>query len=724
VVAVAMKTFLTTRNLIIAASALASIALFAFSAIFVLRSIARRGPFSGQSVSLADQDRWQAFGGTWQYADGVMQNISDERGAKLMSGPTYWSNYSIEADVLLLGQYGDAGLIIRSTDEEEGVDAYHGYMAGLRDLDNTLILGRAGYGWREYAAKPVTPRVYAQQWYHVKFLAYGCDFAVSAKAPDGQITSVAVEDPGCLTEGRFGFKSYNTGAEWRNVEIRKATRLDLLAMTGGARPAIATPDALPMGAAPGSYDHYFEPIQRDLLAHRTDLNAQPISSLRLLSPDVPAAVTIHGVVTLTSPVLFVQDSTGGLAISDIHAHAPLQIGDEVEAKGDAELHDFSSRLRNANVRLLWSHTPVPPVAVTAAQAATGAFDAQYVELQGRLEHKDEAPAHTLVLTLDDASQSFLAIVSEAGQVERIRTLKEKSRLRLRGICVVDSDYTHDLTSFALLLPSFNDVEVVDGPPWWSAGHIVATIIGVLLLALAALSCYFLIERWRMQAVLEERGRLAHEMHDTLAQSFAGLGFQLEAIRDEANEGSNIVPQLDVARLMVRNSHEEARRSIAMLRPENLESVGLLRAMENCAHRMVNGTSSIAVRVSSEGSERAIPLRISDTLMRIGQEAVANAVRHAHPTHLDISLNYLKSAVELVVKDDGCGFFVTGELAGFGILGMHKRADSIGAALTIHSAHGSGTTLCVHAPTPPSFFRAFWIRMQNPWRKRSNGNPFR
>jgi signal transduction histidine kinase len=147
-------------------------------------------------------------------------------------------------------------------------------------------------------------------------------------------------------------------------------------------------------------------------------------------------------------------------------------------------------------------------------------------------------------------------------------------------------------------------------------------------------------------------------------------------------------------------------------------------MEACAQRMVNGTSSIAVRVSSEGSERAIPLRISDTLMRIGQEAVANALRHAHPAHLDISLSYLRSAVELVVEDDGCGFSLTSELAGFGISGMHKRADSIGATLTIHSAPGSGTSLRVHAPTPPTLFRAFWMRMQNSWRNQSNGNPQR
>ncbi len=716
-----MKKIASGRNLSIACIAIAAMALLAVAGWSVFHSVARRGPFEPQQVSLEKQDDWQAFGGTWQSAGGVMQNNSDERGAKLMSGPTYWTNYSIEADVLLLGQYGDAGVILRSTDEEEGVDAYHGYMAGLRDLDNTLILGRADYGWREYAAKPVAPRVYAQQWYHVKFLAYGCDFAVSATATSGQTTIVAVEDPDCLPAGRFGLKSYNTGAEWKNIEIRPATRQDLVAMTGGVRPPIAAPVQLPTGAEPGSYDKYFEPLHRDLLAHRADVNAQPISALRLLSPDIPASVTVHGVVTLTSPVLFVQDSTGGLAIPESHTHAPLQIGDEIEAKGNAELHDFSSQLRDADVRLLWSHTPVPPVAVTAAQAATGAFDAEYVEIEGRLAQKSEGPKHTLVLTLDDGSQSFLAIVSETGQAMRLHHLKERSRLRLRGICVVDPAYTHDLTSFALLLPSFNDVEVVEGPPWWNAGHIAALIIGVLLLALAGLSCYTLIERWRMQAVLEERGRLAHEMHDTLAQSFAGLGFQLEAIRDEASEGQNIVPQLDVALDMVRNSHEEARRSIAMLRPEHLESMGLLRAVEYCTRRMVNGASSIAVRIFSEGGERAIPLRISDTLMRIGQEAVANAVRHAHPAHINISLGYQQGSVVMIVEDDGCGFSASGDLAGFGISGMHKRADSIGAAFAIRSAPGAGTTVRVQAPTPPSFLLTIRRRIPLLWRKQSDGN---
>ncbi len=702
---------------------LGAAALLALSGVRIYRAAATRDPSGPEPVSLEKQDDWQAFGGTWQYADGIMRNNSDERGAKLLTGPAHLSDYSVEADVLLLGQYGDAGLIIRASDEEEGVDAYHGYMAGLRDLDNTLILGRADYGWREYIAKVIVPRVYAQQWYHVRLLAVGCDFAVRARAANGTSTAAAIEDPDCIRSGRFGLKSYNTGAEWRNVEIRPASHDDLVAMIGNVRPPLAVPDQFPAGLQPAPYDRYFEPIERAVLENRTDVRAQPISSLRLLSPNATTPVTVEGAVTLTSPLLFVQDSTGGLAIPTSHPHAPLQIGDEVEARGGAKLNDFSSQLHNADVRLLWSHNPVPPVAVTASQAATGSFDAQFVEIDGRLVASRQDEDQSMVLTLSEGSQDFLALATRAGAATRLRQLKVRSRLRLRGICVVDPRYTGNLTPFAILLPSFNDVEVLEGPPWWTTGHILAMVVGTLILILAGLTSYIFMERWRLEAVLDERERLAHEMHDTLAQSFAGIGFQLEAIRDEVNERTDILPQIDLAREMVRNSHEEARRSIAAMRPDHLEAVGLAGALREAAERMVAGGSTIAVCVSSTGGERNIPLRVSDTLLRIGHEAIANAVRHAHPAHVDISLRYSSSGINLVVADDGSGFQLTGGLEGFGMRGMHERADSIGARFVVRSALGQGTSVQVEAPLPPSLLRSTWDRLlfRLPWRKASHGH---
>jgi hypothetical protein len=699
-----MSRNIARRRVVFTLLAAAVLAMLVIAAI-TDRSILRRGPMQHQAISLEKQDVWQAFGGTWQYADGVMTNHSDERGAKLMTGPDYWTNYRVEADVLLLGQYGDAGLIIRASDEETGVDAYHGYMAGLRDLDNTLMMGRADYGWREYAAKSVSPRVFAQHWYHIKFLAYACDFAASATSPAGETTTIAIRDPGCIKSGRFGLKSYNTGAQWRNVEIRPATQHDLTSMIGNLEPSLAVPSQLPSGMEPAPYDRFLEPIARDLQAHRSAVDAQAISSLRLLSPNVSSPVTVQGVVTLTSPMLYIQDSTGGIAISNSQPHVPLQIGDEIEARGDAELHDFSSEMRHADIHLLWSQTPVSPVAVAASQAATGAFDAQYVELQGKLEEKNEDGHGSDILTLEDGSQSFLAVVNGSGRSPHLEALKEKSKLRLRGICVTDSRYTHDLTAFALLLPSRGDIEVVEGPPWWSPAHIVELVICILFLSIAVMTGFFFVERWRMQAVLEERQRLAHEMHDTLAQSFAGLSFQLQAIRDDVRDGIDIVPQLELAQGMVRDSHEEARRSISALRPEHLQSVGLLAALEECARRMVSQNSSVEIKSVSEGTPQNIPLRVSDTLLRIGYEAIANVIRHARCSRLTISLVYRRSAVEMVIQDDGVGFFVSSDSAGFGIRGMHKRADNVSAQFRIESVPGKGTAVHVLAPLPPSFFRA-------------------
>ena len=697
----------------------ATVLLLVAGAAIAYRSITRRDPMQPAAISFEKQEDWQAFGGTWQYADGAMTNNSDERGAKLMTGPDYWTNYSVEADVLLLGQYGDAGLIIRGSDEETGVDAYHGYMAGLRDLDNTLMMGRADYGWREFAARRVGPRVFAGQWYHLKFLAFGCDFAVSATSEKNETTTIAIRDPDCIQSGRFGLKSYNTGAQWRNVEIRPATEADLKSMIGNEPLQMAVPTRLPSGMEPAPHDRFLEPIERDLQAHRSDVNAPAISSLRILSPDLPTAVTVRGAVTITSPMLYIQDSTGGIAISSSHPHAPLQIGDEIEARGDAYLHDFSSELRNAEIHVLWSHTPVSPVAVAASQAATGAFDAEYVEVQGKLVEKHDGGNGTEILTLEDGSQSFIAIVTGLGRPVHLKALKEKSRLRLRGICVTDSRYANDLTAFALLLPSSGDIEVLEGPPWWNSAHIMELAICLLLLSGAGVTGFFFVQRWRMQAVLDERQRLAHEMHDTLAQSFAGLGFQLEAICEDVKDGIDITPQLELAQGMVRNSHEEARRSISAMRPEHLESLGLLSALEQCARRMISQNSSVEVTTASEGEIQNIPLRVSDTLLRIGYEAIANAIRHSRCSRLGISLVYRRSAVEMIIKDDGTGFVVSSDSAGFGIRGMHKRADNISASFAISSAPGEGTSVHVVAPLPPSFLRALSHRWMIQLQMRKN-----
>jgi signal transduction histidine kinase len=663
---------------------------------------------AAHTASLDRRDDWTAYGGTWEAVDGVMRNNSDERGAKLMSGSANWKNYSVEADVQLLGQYGDAGLILRARNEEEGVDAYNGYFAGLRDLDDSVILGRADFGWREYRSVPVKPRVNAQSWYHLKFLAYECDFVVTATSLSGDSTTAAVRNQDCLQSGRFGLKSYATGALWRNVQVRPATRADEVAMIGPEPPPLAVAQGLTGGATSDTLDRDLEAIDRETKNHHFDPHAIPIGNLRLLAPGKLTQVTVHGIVTLTSPVLFIQDAGAGLAIVRRDVRLPLEIGDEVEATGDLAPGDFSSVLKNASVRVLWSHSPVAPVSVTASQAASGNYDAMFIEIEGLLQQKEQGPNQSLVLTLSSGSQSFRAIVSGKGRTSFPWTLEEKSRLQLHGICVVDPAYTQNQTPFAVILPAIDDIEVVQRPPWWSTGHIVAGIIVLLLLVLAAQTIHGRIERMKLRAVFEERERLAHEIHDTLAQSFAGIGYQLQAIHDEVGNETELREHLDLATDLVRTSHDEARRSISALRSETVQRLGLLQALDECAARIANGGPiEVQLRNVGGGDPGSIPPRVADALYRIGQEAIANAVRHADASKMVISLLHESTAWQLLIEDDGRGFPSGQDSANFGIRGMGKRAESIGAALDIRSSPGAGTSVQVTVPRVKHFIRSRW-----------------
>ena len=219
------------RHFLIVVACLGVLALGA-TGYLAYRSLGQPGPSYRDSFAQEKQDEWQAFGGTWQIVNGAMQNSSDERGAKLMTGSTDWRDYKIDADVQLLGEAGDAGLVMRTNQEEEGVDSYHGYFAGLRDLDNTLILGRADYGWHEFQAIPVASGVHTRVWYHLTFLAYECTLAARTISSSGETTTVAIRDPSCVKAGRFGLQSYASGALWRNVTVSRSSREDLTSLIG------------------------------------------------------------------------------------------------------------------------------------------------------------------------------------------------------------------------------------------------------------------------------------------------------------------------------------------------------------------------------------------------------------------------------------------------------------------------------------------------------------
>ena len=172
--------------------------------------------------------------------------------------------------------------------------------------------------------------------------------------------------------------------------------------------------------------------------------------------------------------------------------------------------------------------------------------------------------------------------------------------------------------------------MVAGPPWWRPSNLILAGLVSLALFFAFNHLYLLAKHWRLRAVAEERERLAHEIHDTLAQSFAGIGFQLQAIRNSIPGDNRFLrSQVDRAMSMARTSHEEARRSIASLRPQSLGSTGLIPALRECAESMVKN-GNVTVETSGGEDARFVSARVKDTLFRIGQEAIANSIRMPAP----------------------------------------------------------------------------------------------
>jgi signal transduction histidine kinase len=665
---------------------------------FVLLRHARRGHAFQPSLESLDTSNpigWVPYGGAWKTFEAGMQNNSEERGAKLMNGSPDWSNYFVEADVQLLGPYGDAGLLLRSSGEEEGVDAYHGYYAILRNMNDTLTIGRSDFGLDQFVISPIVPQIGDQEWFHLKFIAYDCDIVATATSSSGKETFAAAHDPRCIAKGRFGLRSFSTSARWKNIRVGPATRQDIDALTRHTtlEKITYTSDSVRSVVPPADVDRYRVPIRREAKRLQFDLDNTSIEDLSLLNLNETKNVTIHGVVTLVSPDLYIQDVTGGIKVPQAVLTGPVKIGDEAEARGQVISRDFHPALDHATIRVLSSNVPVPALTVTAFELAVGNHDGHFVEVEGELQSLHSTPDDRLVLELADGSQRFYAIADRAEWNFRNKELEVGSRLRLRGIESLDTRDTNNLVSFAILLPTADSVDVIKAPPWWTTQHIVLVALLCLILFFGLIILFNRLQHWKLESILDERERLALEMHDTLAQSFAGIGFQLHAILEKTKNDPPVQKQVTTALSMVRTSHEEAKKSIAALRPRFLNNNDLVNALKQAAERSMEG-QSVTILTQTSGSVDEIPLRTADSLFRIGQEAINNAVRHSEAHSIVISIAMMAKEICLVVKDDGKGFTVMGGNTGFGIRGMTKRADDIAANLKISSAPGNGTSVIV------------------------------
>ena len=232
-----------------------------------------------------------------------------------------------------------------------------------------------------------------------------------------------------------------------------------------------------------------------------------------------------------------------------------------------------------------------------------------------------------------------------------------------------------------------DIEILT-----AIGHQIATAIERTQLA----------EQATRVALVEERNRLAREVHDTLAQELTGIALQLEA----ADALLEHAPDRARARIRqalerTRESLEEARRSVLDLRAGPLERQALAAALETLGQRFSAETGTPVAFQLAQGGPR-LPARVEEALYRIAQEALVNIRRHAQASAARIELRQEPDRVQLIVADNGRGFDpqlqeTAGSTHGFGLIGMQERARLLGGDLQLSSCPGAGAQIEVTIP---------------------------
>jgi signal transduction histidine kinase len=205
---------------------------------------------------------------------------------------------------------------------------------------------------------------------------------------------------------------------------------------------------------------------------------------------------------------------------------------------------------------------------------------------------------------------------------------------------------------------------------------------------------------RQAAVLEERNRMAREIHDTLAQGFTGILMQLEATESALDSARPDLAheRLAKARELARASLSEARRSVWALRPQALEQQPFVAALRAAATTL---TSDAAIHLSFavEGTVGYIPTELETDLLRVAQEAIINSVKHATAQNVHVRVRDDSQSLAVHIRDDGRGFerWTPHEQdgSGFGLTAMRERLERHGGRLMIQSAPGHGTEIIAH-----------------------------
>jgi signal transduction histidine kinase len=426
-------------------------------------------------------------------------------------------------------------------------------------------------------------------------------------------------------------------------------------------------------------------------------------------------VRVKGVVTAQrAGLLFVQEQGEGLKVTTAQTNIFLP-GDIVAVTGFPAVGQYMPVLEDAVAQRLGHSASPPPARLRVDQLMAEDYDGALVCLRGRLinrMHRDEEQ----VLVLEAENLVFSARINAINAGPGFDQLLLHSEVEVTGVCIPQllENWNPSIEtrpeSFQLLLRTAEDVTVIQYPPWWTLSRLL-WILGIMAVVLTAgFAWVFVLDRRvrrqteiiqqkiQREAVLEERTRIAREFHDTLEQELVAITIQLETVADQFDPAPRVARQmLDVARTMSRRSLSEARRAVWDLRSHLLENSNLDNALREVI-KLMSASSKVPISAETTGAPRKLAPLVENNLLRIAQEALANALKHARASQIRVRLDYAPKKVSLRVRDDGVGFNTRNNAViyggHFGLLDMSERTEKMGGTFSMISAPGQGSEIFV------------------------------
>ena len=433
-------------------------------------------------------------------------------------------------------------------------------------------------------------------------------------------------------------------------------------------------------------------------------------------PQVP--IRLKGVVTQTDARgFYLRDESGSTLVYAARAGRFVP-GMVVEVEGVGDVAPFRPVLRATRVVERERGERPEPMTFDFEKSDLAMMHAELITLTADFLGRREGQAES-ILQCRAGPQIFEALLP--GGKSLLPDLVVGDRLQLIGICELTT--THALPriswvdGFRIHLPDAHGVKIIARAPWWTPQRLLLALGIMSIVAVLGLAGTWVLRRQvkrqlavigdtlQAEAVGKERDRMARELHDTLEQQLSGVALQLDGLSDAIQANPQAATKsLSLARRMLRFTRLEARRSVWDLRSKILEQDGLVAALRVMAET-ATGPAGPVIEVTVSGEERALPTAVEFHLLRIAQEALANAIKHSEARQIMIGLNYAPDAMRLTVQDDGRGFDPEAKEPSpgphFGLLGMRERAAKIKAQLSVVSALRAGCTITVTLSVEPS-----------------------